>query len=67
MSGKVTYGLGYKLTLTRGKDDAVIDKVAGIADARIKIDHIRWYVGHYTPSIQQQGVLSKQLLYKTTN
>ena len=33
----VTYGLGYKLTPTRNEDDAVIDKPAGIADARIKI------------------------------
>ena len=48
---KATYGLGYKLTLTRNKDDAVIDKACGIADARIKIDHIHWYVPHYTPSI----------------
>ena len=37
---KATYGLGYELTLTRNKDEAVIDKIAGIADARIKIDHI---------------------------
>ena len=51
---KATYGLGYKLTLTRNKDDAVIDKAGGIADARIRIDHIHWYVPHYTPSIQQQ-------------
>ena len=28
---KATFGLGYKLTLTRNKDEAVIDKVAGIA------------------------------------
>ena len=62
---KATYGLGYKLTLTRNKDDAVIDKAAGIADARIKIDHIHWYVPHYIPSIQQQGILSKQILNKT--
>ena len=62
---KATYGLGYKLTLTRNKDEAVIDKVAGIADARIKIDHIHWYVAHYTPSIQQQSILSKQILSKT--
>ena len=41
---KATYGLGYKLTLTRKKDGAVIDKVASIAEARIKIDHIHWYV-----------------------
>ena len=62
---KPTYGLGYKLTLTRNKDQAVIDKVAGIADAGIKIDHIHWYVPHYTPSIKQQSILSKQILSKT--
>ena len=62
---KATYGLGYKLTLTRNKDDAVIDKANGIADARIKIDHIHWYVLHYTPSIQQQSTLPKQILSKT--
>ena len=64
---KANYGLGYKLTLTRNKDEAVIDKVAGIADARIKIDHIHWYVAHYTPSIQQQSNLSKQILSKTAS
>ena len=58
---KATYGLGYKLTLTRNKDEAVIDKVAVIAEAKIKIDHIHWYVPHYTPSIQQQSTLSKQI------
>ena len=58
---KATYGLGYKLTLTRNKDDAVIDKANGIADARIRIDHILWYVPHYTPSIKQQTILFKQI------
>ena len=62
---EATYGLGFKLTLTGNKDEAVIDKVAAIADARIKIDHIHWYVPHYTPSIQQQSFLSKQILSKT--
>ena len=62
---KATYGLGYKLTLTRNKDVAVIDKVAGIADARIKIDHIHWYVPHYTLSMSQQAIMSKQILNKT--
>ena len=62
---KDSYGLGYKLTLTRNKDDAVIDKANGLADARIKIDHIHWYVPHYTPSTQQQSTLSKQILSKT--
>ena len=62
---KATFGLGYKLTPTRNKDEAVIDKVAGIADARIKIHHIHWCVPHYTPSIQQQSILSKQILSRT--
>ena len=62
---KATYGLGYKLTLTRNKDDAVIDKAGGIADARIRIDHIHWYVPLYTSSIQQQSTLSKQILSRT--
>ena len=63
---KATYGLGYKLTLTGNKDDAVIDKAAGSADARIKIDHIHWYVGHYTHCVHQEGILSKKILTKTT-
>ena len=62
---KATYGLGYKLTLTRNKDEAVIDKVAGIADARLNIDHIHWYVPQYSPSKSQQAVMSKQILSKT--
>ena len=62
---KATYGLGYKLTLTRNKDDAVIEKSNPTADARIRIDHIHWYVPHYTPSNQQQSTLSKQILSKT--
>ena len=62
---KATYGLGYKLRLTRNKDKVVLDKASGIADARIKIDHIHWYVPHCTPSIQQQSILSKQILNKT--
>ena len=62
---KATYGFGYKLTPTRNKDEAVIDKVAGIADARFKIDHILWYVPHYTPSMSQEAIMSKQILNKT--
>ena len=62
---KATYGLGYKLTLTRNKDEGVIDKVAGIPNARIKINHIHWYVPYYTPSMSQQAIMSKQILSKT--
>ena len=57
---KATYGLRYILTLTTNKEDAVIDKAGGIADGRIRIDHIHWYVPHYTSSIQQRSILSDQ-------
>ena len=63
---RATYGLGYKLTLTRNKDEDVLEKVTGVADSRIKIDPIHWYVPHYTLSIQQQGILSKQISSRTT-
>ena len=61
---KATYGLGYKLTLTGNKDDSVIDKAGGIADGRVRIDHIHCYVPHYTPSIKQQSILSYQIFKK---
>ena len=62
---KGTYGLGYKLTLTRNTDNAVLNKAIAINNGRIKINAIEWYVPHFTPSMQQQSILSKQILNKT--
>ena len=62
---KGTYGLGYKLTLTRNTDNAVLNKDNAINNGAIKINAIKWYVPHYTPSIQQQSILSKQIINKT--
>ena len=39
--------------------------VRGIVDARIKKDHVYWYVPHYTPCIEQQGILCQQILSKS--
>ena len=52
---KATYGVGNKLTLTKSKDDAVLNKAEATADARILIDIIPWHVPHYTPCIPQQA------------
>ena len=49
---KATYCLGYKLTLRRINDDAVIDKVGGFTDARKEFDHMHCFILHFTPSIQ---------------
>ena len=49
----------------RNTDDALLQKPFALDNARIKHDHTHWYVPHYTPSNQQQGILSKQILSKT--
>ena len=62
---KATYVLGYKLTMTRNTDNAVLNKGNAINNGKIKINALEWYVPHYTPSMQQQAVLSNQILNKT--
>ena len=62
---KATYGLVYNITLTRNNDNVVLNKGNAINIGKIKINAIEWYVPHYTPSIQQQSILSKQVLNKT--
>ena len=62
---KGTYGLGYKLKLTRNTDNAILNKDNAINNGEIKINAIEWYVPHYTPSMQQQSILSKQIINKT--
>ena len=42
-----SYGLGYKLTLTRNNDNAVISKGNAINNAKIKINALEWYVPYF--------------------
>ena len=46
---KGTYGLGYKLTLTRNSDNAVLNKANATNNAKIQIIRIDWEVPQYTP------------------
>ena len=62
---KGTYGLGFKLTLTRNSDNAVLNKAHATNNAKIKINAIEWYVPHFICSLQQQSILSKQIINKT--
>ena len=62
---KGIFGLGYKLTLTRNNDNVVLNEDNAINVGKIKINAIEWHVPHYTPSIQQQSILSKQIINKT--
>ena len=51
--------------MTRNTDNAVLNKSNAINIGKIKINAIEWYVPHYIPSMQQQTILSKQILSKT--
>ena len=59
---KPTFGLGYKLTLTKNTDNVVLNKDNAINNAKIRILAIGWYVPHSTRSISNQAILSKQIL-----
>ena len=59
---KATYGLGYKLTLTRNTDNAVLNKGGAVTVGKVKINAIEWYVPHYTTSMSQQALLSNQIV-----
>ena len=59
---KATHGLGYKLTLTRNSDNAVLNKANDVNIGENKIVGIERYVPHYTPSISQQSILSEQIV-----
>ena len=61
---KGTYGLGYKLTLTRISDNALLNKDNAINNAKIKINSTDWYVPHYTPSLAQEKILMDQTVKK---
>ena len=58
---KGTYGLGYKLTLTRNTDNAVLNKDNAVTNGRIKIDSLDWYVPHYSPNLEEYNKLMNQI------
>ena len=58
---KGTYGLGYKLTLTRSTDNAVLNKDNAVANSRVKINSLDWYVPHYSPNLEEYNKLMTQI------
>ena len=51
---KATYGLGYKLSLTRNSDNAVLKKADATVLGKVKINAFEWYVPHYTASMHNK-------------
>ena len=62
---KATYGVGYKLTLTRNTDFSVLNNDNAVNNAKIKFNAIEWYVPHFLPSMSSQAMLTIQTLSKT--
>ena len=62
---KGTYGLGYKLTLTRNTNNAVWNKGNAVANGRVKINSLDWYVPHYSPNLEENNKLMTQIRKNT--
>ena len=62
---KGTYDLGYKLTLTRNTDKAVVNKTAATNDAKVKSDSLDWCVPHYSPNLEEYNKLMNQIKKNT--
>ena len=60
-----TFGLSYRLTLSRNNDNALLNKNDATNNAKIKINRIEWYVPHYIPSIDEYNKLMIQIKNKT--
>ena len=58
---KVSYGLGFQLTITRKTDKSVLKTDNATNIEKIKINAIEWYVPPYTPSISNKAILSTQI------
>ena len=58
---KGTYGLGYKLTLTRNTKNAVLNKDIAVGNGRVKINSLDWYIPHYSPNLEEYNKLMNQI------
>ena len=61
---KVTFGLGYTLSLKRNNNNEPNIRAAGVDAAKIVTKDISWYIPHYTPSLENQQIMIDHLLNK---
>ena len=61
---KITYGLGYTLTLKRNNNNDAILRSVGVDAAKVVIKDIGWYIPHYVPSLENQQFVMDQILKK---
>ena len=53
--------LDTELTLTRNTDNAVLNKDNAVANGRVKINSLDWYVSHYSPNLEEYNKLTNQI------
>ena len=61
---KITYGLGYTLTLERNNINDVVFRTAGVDIAEVDVKDISWYIPHYVPNLENQQLVLNQILNK---
>ena len=61
---KITFGLGYSLTLIRNNNNDPIIRDNGVDAAKINIKDISWYIPHYVSSLENQQLVMDQILDK---
>ena len=61
---KITYGLGYTLTLKRNTNNDAILRSVGVDAAKVVIKDIGWFIPHYVPSLENQQLVMDQILNK---
>ena len=61
---KITYGLGYTLTLNRNSSNDPIIRGNGVDAAKVVVRDISWYIPHYIPNLENQQLVMDQLLNK---
>ena len=49
------------MTLTRDTDNAVLNKDNAVANGRVKINSLDWYVPHYSPNLEEHNNLMNQI------
>ena len=61
---KITYGLGYNLTLKRNTNNDAILRSNAVDAAKVVVKDISWYIPHYVPSLENQQLVMDQILNK---
>ena len=58
---KITYGLGYTLTLKRNSSNDAILRCNAVDAAKVVVKDISWYIPHYVPSLENQQLVLNQI------